>query len=185
MNEIYKDIKGYEGLYQVSNLGNVKRLEYKKYNTLTKTNSVYKEHLLKKNIDKKGYYQVTLCKNGKIKPIKVHKLVAITFIPNIRNLPCINHIDGNKSNNNVNNLEWCSFKYNVQHAYKNDLMLNCKKVKQYDLNNNFLKEYNSINEASKRTSTNQGNISMCILGKRKTAGGFIWKLKENNNGLLI
>ena len=178
MSEIYKDIKGYEGLYQISNLGNIKRLEHTKYNPLTKTNSVYKEHLIKKHINKKGYYQVTLCKNSKIKSINVHRLIAEAFIPNPDNLPCINHIDGNKNNNRVDNLEWCSLKYNVQHAYKNNLMMNCKKVKQYDLNNNFLKKYNSINEASKQTNTNQGGISMCILGKRKTAGGFIWKLNK-------
>jgi hypothetical protein len=177
MNEIYKDIKGYEGFYQVSNLGNIKRLEHTKYNLLTKTNSVYKEHLVKKCINKKGYYQVTLCKNSKIKPINVHRLVAEAFIPNFDNLPCINHIDGNKSNNRVDNLEWCSFKYNVQHAYKNNLMLNCKKVKQYDLNGSYFKEYNSINEANKQTNINQGNISMCILGKRKSAGGYIWRVK--------
>lgn len=178
MKEIYKDIEGYENIYQVSNLGNVKRLSYKKYNKLTNGYSIYKERILKAQINRWGYKFVSLCKSSKVTIKQVHKLVAQTFIKNNHNYSCVNHKDGNKLNNNVDNLEWCTFKYNIQHAYQNGLMNNCKKVKQYDLNYNFIKIYNSINEASTETGINQGNISSCIKNKRKTSGGYIWKEVE-------
>lgn len=103
IEEVWKDIKGYEDLYQVSNLGNVKSLNY---------NNTGKSKLLKLCFDKYGYLQVGLCKNKKHKIYRVHRLVAITFIPNPMNYPVVNHIDEIKENNNVENLEWCTVKYN-------------------------------------------------------------------------
>lgn len=101
--EIWKDVVGYEGLYQVSNLGRVKSLfRYKK--------------ILKQFEDNKGYLRVTLYKNNKSKSIKVHKLVAEAFIPNPNNYDCINHKDENKTNNRVENLEFCSFYYNLMYG---------------------------------------------------------------------
>ena len=103
MKEIWKDISGYEGLYQVSNLGDVRSLNYRRNGELK---------LLKQATNKQGYKQISLYKNGKIKTYKVHRLVAIAFIPNPNNLPVVNHKDENPSNNNVNNLEWCTVAYN-------------------------------------------------------------------------
>ena len=103
MDEVWKDIEGYEGLYQVSNLGNVRSLKYAGGN---------KVKLLKQYTDKKGYKRIGLYKNGKYKLYMVHRLVTIAFIPNPNNLPIINHKDEDKTNNNVNNLEWCTYEYN-------------------------------------------------------------------------
>lgn len=118
--EIWKDIEEYEGLYQVSNLGNVKSLDTiinckgaKNIDT-----HIRKGRLLKQNKTTTGYYYVNLSKNAKAKPLIVHRLVAKAFIPNINNYPIINHIDGNKLNNNVENLEWCDYSHNIKEAYR-------------------------------------------------------------------
>lgn len=109
MNEIWKDIKGFEGKYQVSNFGNVKSFSRG-------------EHLLRLNGGKK-YIQVILCKNGKTYAKLVHRLVADAFISNPNNFPCVNHKDENPKNNCVDNLEWCSYRYN--NVY-NDRVEKCK-----------------------------------------------------------
>lgn len=109
MTEIWKDIVGYEGLYQVSNLGNVKRL--KGYKGREK-GYIVEEHLIKPSINSNGYQNVVLCKNGKTKTFTMHRLVAIAFLYNSDNLPQVNHKDENKLNNCVDNLEWCDSKYN-------------------------------------------------------------------------
>lgn len=99
-NEVWKDCKGYEGLYQVSNLGRVWSVKSQAY--------------LKGSSDKDGYIRVHLtAKNGKRKHESIHRLVAIAFIPNATGLPVVNHKDENKQNNNVDNLEWCSARYNT------------------------------------------------------------------------
>lgn len=120
LNEIWKDIKGYEGLYQVSNLGRVKALERKfTYNINTK---ILKEKIKKqcetsKRNGKQGYLCTRLKdKNGNSKCLYTHRLVAEAFIPNPDNKETVNHIDGNKHNNNVNNLEWNTFSENNKHA---------------------------------------------------------------------
>lgn len=128
--EVWKDITGFENLYQVSNYGRVKRLSRKIYNKGLLKNKKYfycKEIILKNSTVSKGYKGVTLVKNGKRYHKKVHRLVAIEFIPNIDNKPQINHIDCNKANNMVNNLEWCTNSENQIHAYKNGLN-SCKKA---------------------------------------------------------
>lgn len=161
MKEIWKDVKGFEGLYQVSNIGNVRR----------------KKHLLFKTL--RNYYGVKLCKNN-IKCFKyIHRLVAEAFIPNPDNKPQVNHIDGNKLNNNVNNLEWVTISENGKHAYKIGLEkpTRISPVLQYDLKGNFIKEYVSIKEA-KKENKKCSKISACCQGKRKTAGGYVWKYKE-------
>ena len=103
--EIFKNIKGYDGIYQISNLGNVKSLKYNK------------QRLLKKEITK-GYYRFNLCLNNKTKHFLSHRLVAENFIINNNNKPCVNHIDGNKLNNNFLNLEWVTYSENEIHSYK-------------------------------------------------------------------
>ena len=136
MIEEWKDIPEYEGIYQVSNIGRIKRLEYKRINNLTNTISIFKEHLLKPRIKNNLYFKVTLCKNNEIKAKYIHRLVAITFLPNPENKPQVNHIDGNKLNNNVDNLEWVTESENMQHAYSHNLInLNTEKKKISELKN--------------------------------------------------
>ena len=113
MQEIWKDIKGYVGLYQVSNLGRFKSLPRN-----TKNQYKYKERILKLSEDKDGYLLVNLNR----KTFRSHVIVAQTFIKNDDNKPQINHIDGNKKNNNVDNLEWVTNRENIIHAYKNGLI---------------------------------------------------------------
>lgn len=110
VNRIWKDIPGYEGLYQVSNFGEVK--------SFYKFRDGKKERILKHAINDSGYKIVVLTKNKKPKSLRVHRLVALTFIDNFENKPQVNHIDGNKLNNNINNLEWCTNGENEKHAYK-------------------------------------------------------------------
>ena len=173
MKEEWKDIKGYEGLYQVSNLGNIKRLESIvetgniKYSRKTK----YYEHLLKPSNHSAGYKVVKLHKRDKY----VHRLVAEAFIENPKNKPFVNHIDGNKTNNNVNNLEWCTQKQNVIHAFNNDLIKTRKMVYQLDKKNNLIRTWNSVSEAINATKIK--HISSACTGRRKTAGGYIWRYK--------
>lgn len=126
-NEIWKPIKGYEGIYEVSNLGRIKSLERKVYADFKfgKTRT-YKERILKPGIVN-GYQQVKLRDNSN-KIVYVHRLVAETFINNPNNYKTINHIDGNKQNNCVDNLEWCTQKENVRHAWETGLVDKEKKI---------------------------------------------------------
>lgn len=177
MNEVWKDINGYEGLYKISSLGRVKSLNYKRTG---------KERILKLDIDGKGYIQVVLCKNGRGKMHRVHRLVAQAFIPNPDNLPCINHRDECKTNNIVDNLEFCSYKYNLTYGSRikrvSEKQINgkaSKKVFQYTLNGEFVAEYPSTMEVQRQLGYSQGNISLCCNGKLKTAYGYIWSyIKE-------
>ena len=109
--EIWKDIPGYEGLYQVSNYGNVKSLNYR--------GTKGKHKCLKQNTDKYGYKVVILANHGKYKSYKVHRLVASAFIENPNNYPQVNHLDENPANNNYLNLEWCTAKYNINYGTRN------------------------------------------------------------------
>lgn len=125
MEEIWKDIKGYEGLYQISNFGRVKRLIYANNFNGKSTNKlpdIFKcNKILKKYITSNGYERIMLCKNGARKRFMVHKLVAQAFIPNPLNKTQINHINGIKTDNKSYNLEWCTPRENLNHAYKNGL----------------------------------------------------------------
>lgn len=117
MKETYKDIKGYEGIYQVSNLGNVKRLNYR---------GTGKERLLKNYLGCVGYYKICLSKDGKVTTVNIHRLISQTFIPNPENKPQVNHINGIKTDNNIKNLEWVTSKENMQHAHDTGLIISSK-----------------------------------------------------------
>lgn len=178
MKEVFKDIKGYEGIYQISNLGNVK--------------SIRRNKLLKQKLNKTGYYSVVLSVNSKIKCYLTHRLVAETFITNPDNLPCVNHKDEDKSNNFVyvnedgtvdlekSNLEWCNYLYN--NTYGNRIKKyrdrRCKRVIQKNKQNIIVKEWLSAGEIAKTLNYTPSVIYGCCEGLIKSAYGFIWEYKE-------
>lgn len=188
MSEIWKDITGYEGLYQVSNYGNVRALDRYVKNKLEDRCRLLKGKPMALNDNGKGYKFVGLSKNNKRKNYYVHKLVANAFIDNPNNYTEINHKDYNKSNNNSSNLEWCSRSFNVKDTYTKGVRIApksmlgrrgkehplSKKAKQYDLNGNFIKEYESAKLGSEATNICYMSIKKCRAGKQKTAGGYIW-----------
>lgn len=187
MKEKWKDIKGYENLYQVSNLGNIKRLggKIKVIDELQnrKYYRYYKENFPKQFIDSSGYKTITL----KGKRMRVHRLVAQAFLPNPELKPCINHKDGNKLNNNINNLEWCTYYENSHHAIENGLSkfdylenyVKRRKVLMLDDNFNIIKEFNSITEAFEHFNMKyRGSITEVCEGKRKHFKGYRWKYVE-------
>ena len=166
--ELFKDIKGYEGIYQVGTWGNVRQnLRSGKYKMLNP--------FIKKD-KKNGYLYVILVKDGERKNARVHRLVAETFIPNPDNLPQVNHKDEDKTNNIVDNLEWCTSKYNNNYGNRNEKI--SKAVIGTHKENSSVVEFNSITEASKTLGINISSISNCCAGRTKSAGGYIWIYKE-------
>ena len=186
---LWRDVVGYEGLYQVSNTGKIRSLyRYKKE--------------LKPNITKNGYATVELFKNKKSKRLLIHRLVAFAFIENPSNLPQVNHIDENKLNNHVENLEWLTAKENMnygtrkerqiantdfskniykQNAIKNGKIVS-KPVLQFDKNGNLVDRYESGKQASVMTNISHSHILECCAGKRyKTVGGYIWKYERGSD----
>lgn len=184
MNEIWKDIPGYEGLYQVSNCGNVRSLDriIKCKNGKIRG---YPGVLLKQDSTKDGHKRCRLCNQGCDKHFFVHRLVASAFIENPNNFPIVNHKDENPSNNSVNNLEWCTGKYNVNYGtsierrtlhtdYQRIRKNQRKQVAQYDLEGNLIKIWSSRKECTEAGFTGTA-ITRCAQGKRKKHKGYIWK----------
>lgn len=174
--EVWKDVLGYDGLYQVSNKGQVKSMYF--HSQKGKGNNL-KENpkILTPGVDSYGYNIVSLCNGDTKKTFTVHRLVAETFIPNPDNLPCINHKDEDKQNNCVENLEWCTVEYNNSYGTKGERTAQTlkKKVYQYDQEMNFIAVYDGAIDAEKETGVSRSSICLCIKGRTKTAGGFIWK----------
>lgn len=169
MAEVWKDIKGYEGLYQVSNQGRIKSLRYRNSN---------KTAILKTQINSRnGYVQIVLSKNNIHKTKKVHRLVAEAFLINLNNYPCINHKDENRQNNNIKNLEWCTYSYNNVYngRSKRVAKIQGKEVKQLDKTGNVINVFESTRQAGRVTGYNQRHISECCRGLVKTCGGYIWE----------
>ena len=171
--EEWRDVVGYEGLYEVSNIGRVK--------SLIDNHGKPREKNLKQYLNHKGYLIVKLYKECDRKTCKVHRLVANAFIPNPSNLKCVNHKDENKTNNCVDNLEWCDNKYNINYGTciqrRVEKLINrqdqSKQVYQYDKDGNLIKIWESANEC-KRNGFKQSAVSACCLGKRKSHKGYIW-----------
>ena len=181
--EIWKDVKGFEGLYQVSNYGRV-------YSKIT-------NKIMKPKIEKDGYYRLGLRKNGVRKFFRIHRLVALAFIPQEEYKPVVNHKDGNKLNNNVENLEWCTVSYNVKHAYDNNLgdfrnkalkslkkaTLKSKEIRKQPIsaykNGEFIGDFNSQIECANALKIPKERISSFLLGKvKKNRKGYTFVYRE-------
>lgn len=191
--EQWKPIQGYDGRYCISNHGRV-------YSHLSK-------RVLKNSKTNNGYLTVELFDdNHKSKRHLVHRLVGETFLDNPNKYPCINHKDENRSNNFVDNLEWCTHKYNSnygtciekrvantdyskpfykEHALENSMKRRVK-VSQYSVDGELLNVYESGADASRETGISHSHILECCAGKRcKTVGGFVWKYTERSDDLLV
>lgn len=198
MEEIWCDISDYKGLYQVSTLGRVRSLDRIIYDQ--GRHWFQNGKILKASSQKSGYLFVTLSKAGKAKQYRVHRLVAQAFIPNPSKLPQVNHKDEDVTNNKVENLEWCTAKYNLnygnhnqnvaktlkQHKYQKIAIENGRKastpVLKFTLDGKFLEKYSSQVEAAKNNNIRQGSVSNCCRGKVKQVKGYIYKyLEEHKN----
>ncbi len=180
MEEIWKTIEGFEGLYEVSNLGRVRSLDRIRkagYGSIAKIKG---KILVPQNINHKKYLVVNLYRNEVGKHYLVHRLVANAFIPNPNNLPEINHKDENPSNNNVSNLEWCDRKYNNLYgtAIERRSRTRGKVVIQCSINGDEIARYCSAREAARVIGKSQAAISRCCIGKYKIAYGYIWKYEK-------
>ena len=180
MKETWKIIENYKD-YEISNFGKVRRITpYTGANEFRNKEGLPK--ILKQTLDTSGYYQVRLSGKKGNRLQLIHRLVAKNFIPNPENKTQVNHIDGNKTNNNVNNLEWCTQLENMQHAhrtglttYKYAVSKTSKKTAQYDLEGKYIATYKSTGEAGRILGLSQGHISDVCRGKRKQTGGYIFK----------
>ena len=152
-----KDVVGYEGLYAVTSCGRVWSYKSKKF--------------LKPYTDCNGYLKVKLCKDNEMKQYKIHRLVAEAYLPNPNNLRDVDHIDNDRTHNYLNNLQWITHKDNVRKGRNRPIL-------QYDLDGNFIKEWECANDVGKEV---QSNICMCLKGRRPTAYGYIWKYKIDIN----
>lgn len=170
--EIWKDIQGYEGLYQVSSLGRVRSMDRWRRNG---TNGyIQRGRILSQEVSKCGYNMVKLSINGKARGLLVHRLVAIAFVPNPQNKEQVNHIDGCKQNNNVNNLEWATQSENIIHAHKEGLMSsNGIKRKVYCFQTS--KTYPSIMQASAELGIHASGIGRVCRGEQKQTKGYTFK----------
>lgn len=167
IKEEWRPVVGYEGLYEISNLGNVKSLNYHREK---------KDRIL--NIyDCNGYKFVNLYKDGNPKKGQIHRLVAMAFIPNPNNFPIINHKDENLSNNRVENLEWCDYKYNTNYGnrVKKFVAKKNKRIVQLSKEGEVITEYSSFMEAQEKTGLQYTNISKVCRGLREFCGGYRWK----------
>lgn len=175
--EIWKDVIGYEGSYQVSNLGRVKSVSREIFNRGVRQK--IKERILKP-CNKGGYLFVTLSQFGKPKTFAVHRLVAITFLPNPENKPQVNHLDENPLNNRLTNLAWATASENCNYGNRNKRVFKIgvvkpRSVSMYSIEGELLHSFSSIAEASIFLGKSPSCISACAGGKRKKAHGYIWK----------
>jgi NUMOD4 motif/HNH endonuclease/NUMOD1 domain len=178
--EVWKDIPGYEKLYQASTFSRFRSLD-----RIVKNNGntfrTEKGKILKKQVSQDGYCMIRIRINNKEKRIRTHRLIAKTFIPNPNNLPIVEHKDDNPLNDSINNLMWSTIKANnINSCYRSNKHL-IKPITQYDLKGNFIAEFASISYAYKALNKNpkSGTIGKCCNNKAKTAYGFIWRYKDN------
>ena len=163
-SEVWKPVVGYEGLYEVSNIGRVRSINFHKSG---------KAKVMRPSLNTWGYPIVDLRKNSKRHSYTVHRLVALAFIPNPDNLPEINHKNEIKNDNTVENLEWCTRKYNIN--YGTAIKRRSKLIVEFDNNGNVVGKWKSACEASRYYKIGRKNIYDCLHGKQKTSKGFVWK----------
>jgi hypothetical protein len=190
IEEIWKDIKDYDGAYQISNHGRVKSVSRyipSKNGSYRKTN----ERILKQKLSKEGYMHITLKRNKKQKTFLVHRLVAEAFLENNRSLPIVNHIDENKENNFINNLEWCDFSRNALHGSAMEKMIKTraenegekspKKVigKPFNDSENVI-VVEKLNDV-KKYGFHPSAVSSCCNGKRLSHKGYYWNFTQEDN----
>ena len=179
--EVWKDVVGYEGLYQISDMGRVKRPQRVSIDSMGRK-VPYKEKILKNKISKQtGYPCVNLSKNGKVTTLNIHTLIADAFIPNPDNLPCINHKDENRANSVLSNLERCTYSYNNAYGtacdrrtatLRNGLRGKHKTIYQYDLNGNLIAKYDC--GVSQLKEILGYDVETNLIGNSKTAHGFVF-----------
>lgn len=172
--EQWREVRGFEGMYEVSDRGNVR--------TIPRKFAPYQKFMTQR-YDKYGYKTVALTRD-KIFLKKVHRLVAEVFIDNPDDLPQVNHLDGNKANNNLENLEWCTPMQNFDHAVRNGLKnmkkISSKPVSQYDLSGNYIGSYSSATEAARRTGMDNSTISYIARKRVKNpTTGYIWRYGDD------
>ena len=170
--EVWKDIPKFEGLYQASNLGRIKslpKLVNNRFKDISKA-----ERILKPSKGKNGYLRVVLMKDGIKKYCLVHRLIAKTFLPNNLKLEQVNHKNEIKTDNRVENLEWCTVSYNKRYSV-------AKKIEQYDLDGKYIKTWNCIRDVEEELNIKNNNLDHCLKKRNKTAGGFIWRYANENN----
>lgn len=171
----WKPIKDFENYY-INRNGEIKS---------TRAFKGTKVIILKGSLNNKGYKTITMIKNGKVYNKTIHRLLMETFIPNPHNYKCINHKDGNKLNNSLDNLEWCDYGHNEKEAYRLKLKeprLKPRKIKQLDKHSGeLIRIWNSSYSPYYELGYSASNINMCCNGKRKTANGYIWRFVDENN----
>ena len=182
MKEIWKDIKGYDGIYQISDRGRVKSV-YRVTKYVTGRTRTEKERVLKQEVNLHGYCTLRLCKNSEYKRFFIHRLIANAFIPNPKNKSSINHINSIRDDNEIDNLEWVTHSENCIHGHKYGNMKNSSKVHcgnvgksvfQISRDGAVIRKYNTMTDASVSTGTLRTNIGLACRGKLKTAGGYKW-----------
>lgn len=185
-NEEWKDSIYFPEKYEISSLGRLRNKENK--------------HIFKLSNKNDDYFNIVLYYNGQRKTTSIHRLVALAFIPNPNNYPCVNHKDLNKQNNKIDNLEWCTRSQNVRHAIENGVAMTKSLIEknmnksyekygficQFDKNMNLLAKYKNFQIAGKITGVCSRDICACVNNEkhRRTAGGFIWKSEKKEGGLI-
>lgn len=183
---VRKQVVGYEGLYEVDQFGRVYSID--RIKTVVDNGRIYEKHIagkqMKQSIHTKGYKTVSLTKNGSTKTIFVHRIVAEAFLPNPGNFPLVNHKDEDKTNNFIDNLEWCTASYN--RTYGKAIERQAKKIRgresnkkiaiiQKDMSGDFLNWFDSLTKAAENVNGSTSSISAVCKGKRKTAYGYLWE----------
>lgn len=186
--ELWQDINGYKGYYQISNYGNVRSLDRPVYTIAGKGYRIVKGKLIKGSVNNSGYKMVVLKKENKPKGLTIHRLVALHFIPNPNGFPDVNHKDENKFNNSFENLEWVSHEYNMNYGERAErssrklrntrlLSNNGRAVKIINLDTKEI--FNTILEASIKYNIGRDSISQCCRNKSNSAGSYKWMYYDN------
>lgn len=186
MEEIWKPIKGFESHYEISNYGNVRTFDRTKLSSHG-SRSKLKAQFLKPVLQKTGYCTVCLSDGSAVKIKSIHRLVAIHFIDNPLNKPCVNHINSIRTDNRDINLEWVSYKENTEHAFNNNRMTNAQqKFIGINIKTGDVVSFNNIEEAAKSVEGNRANIHKCLTGKnnRVIAYGYKWEYCHISNNII-